>query len=292
MAAGRGIAQKRRNECLRPKRPVTHPARRFRRETISMKGNHLRNDAVFLTTILLGLRASEVHAESFSSSSTSGMWWFLAALVISGSALTMFWLWNQQREEPAVEDSFSEQCITQTFISALPTLTRELNLEIAKSCQTETLERVDTRTILGINLGTNQATIRAPITYRYHLRLQDAWQLSRKGNAILVKAPVIRASLPPAIHTDQMEIQSSRGWCRSSPVELVQQLHRVLTPTLCSHAEDPRRISFIRETARHSVAEFVRLWLEKETRWSKLNSPASTSVFRMRKQCLPNRPFN
>jgi hypothetical protein len=31
--------------------------------------------------------------------------------------------------------------------------------------------------------------------------------------------------------------------------------------------QDPRRLAFVRETARESVAEFVRLWLAREHRW-------------------------
>ena len=52
------------------------------------------------------------------------------------------------------------------------------------------------------------------------------------------------------------------------PDELVDQLHRDITPTLCQYAQDPRRLAFVRETARESVAEFVRLWLARENRWN------------------------
>ena len=167
------------------------------------------------------------------------------------------------------EDPFPEQLITHTFISALPSLTRELSLEIACSWQVEIVERSETKRLLGLNLGTNTAQIRMPVTYRYHLRLQDPWHLKTRGNAVLVQAPEIRPSQPPAIHTDQMHIESKRGWGRMPPEELVNQLHHDLTPTLCQYAEDPRRLAFVRETARESVAEFVRLWLARENRWSR-----------------------
>jgi hypothetical protein len=188
-----------------------------------------------------------------------------------------------------VDDPFSEQRITQTFISALPTITAELNLEIAKSWQMETLERTDTRMFLGINLGTNEATVRTGVTYRYHIRLREPWHLSRNGDAIFVRAPMIRASQPPAIHTDQMELQSRRGWGRTSPDELAAKLQRDLTSTLCSYADDSRRIGFIRETARHTVAEFVRLWLEKEKRWNKWKFTSIHVCFQDEKT-MPSQP--
>lgn len=226
----------------------------------------MKKDFISLVTVTFCLITPQLRAADFSNHSSSSSWWFIAIL-IAAVASAAYQFWKKQLPAPDPDDPFSEQRITQTFISALPTITRELNLEIATSWQMEILERTDTRIFLGLNLGTNQATIRTPVTYRYHIRLQDPWILKRKGNAIMVQAPMIRASQPPAIHTDQMEIQSRRGWCRSSAGELVDQLHRDLTPTVCAYADDPRRMGFIREPARHSVAEFVRLWLEKENRW-------------------------
>jgi hypothetical protein len=174
-----------------------------------------------------------------------------------------------QKQLPLPEqDPFCEALITETFISALPSLSRELNLEVAKTEQVETLEKSDTRKFCGVYMGTNVARIRMPVTYRFHLRIKDPWQLSIRGKNVVVQAPVIRPSLPPAIHTDQMVMESSRGWCRFGPDEMLQQLHRELTPTLSKYAEDPRRLQFVREGARQSVAEFVRLWLERENRWS------------------------
>ena len=53
-----------------------------------------------------------------------------------------------------------------------------------------------------------------------------------------------------------------------APQDLVDKLHHDLTPALCQYAQDSRRLAFVRETARESVAEFVRLWLVRENRWN------------------------
>ena len=63
--------------------------------------------------------------------------------------------------------------MTQTFISALPNLTQQLNLEVATTMQTETLERTEARRVLGVHLGSNTAQIRMPVTYRFHVRISD-----------------------------------------------------------------------------------------------------------------------
>lgn len=228
----------------------------------------------FLTSIPLPAHAAESPAHH---TALTGVVIFLVSLLILGVAGVGYWTYNQffsKRPITHKEDPFSEQLITHTFISALPSLTRELNLEIARSWQMETVERSETKRLLGLNLGTNTAQIRMPVTYRYHLRLHDPWTLKTKGQAVIVQAPEIRPSQPPAIHTDQMSIESKRGWCRMPPVELVDQLHHDLTPTISQYAQDPRRLAFVRETARQSVAEFVRLWLARENRWSqgKFNS--------------------
>ena len=58
-------------------------------------------------------------------------------------------------------------------MSALPTITRQLNLEVATTHQVEVFERIDTKRLLWgwIDLGTNVALLRVPVTYRYHIKL-------------------------------------------------------------------------------------------------------------------------
>jgi len=201
------------------------------------------------------------------------IWPLILLLVATVAALAYLlkdkWQKEERPEQPLPDNRWSSQQITQTYISAIPTMTRELNLELATSTQTEILSKSDTKSILfdWLNLGTNQAEIRVPTTYRYHLRLREPWKLELVGNNLVVVAPAIRASLPPAIHTDQMKFQSSRGWCRGSPKELLDKLHRELTPALSATANDSRRIGLVRETCRQAVAEFVQRWLEGEARW-------------------------
>jgi len=193
----------------------------------------------------------------------------VAAIAALAYLLKNKWQKEKQPERPIRDNRWSCKQITQTFISAIPSMTRELNLELATSTQTEILAKSDTKSMLWdwLNLGENHAEIRVPTTYRYHLRFREPWKLELAGNNLIVVAPAIRASLPPAIHTDQMEFQSSRGWCRASPKELLDKLHRELTPTLSATANDPRRIGLVRETCRQAVAEFVQRWLEGEARW-------------------------
>lgn len=168
-------------------------------------------------------------------------------------------------------EKFRQQHITETFTSALPTFARTPggNLELATATATETLSRTDERTIAWdlVYLGKTVSEISVPVTYRYHLVLRDAWKLDVVGNTCVVRAPAIRPSLPPAIHTDQMQKRSEAGWARFDAPEQMAALERSLTPRLTRHAGDPRRLALVREQCRKTVAEFVRDWLLREDHW-------------------------
>lgn len=200
------------------------------------------------------------------------IWILLAfALLMAVFASAMFpdalrfrWLRNIK---DVADTRFNEQNITHTFIASIPTLTREMNLEVTSSKQTEVLERSDSKKLLGVDLGTNAVRLQVPVTYRYHVRLYDSWTLRISGTTLLVTAPAIRCGLPPAIHTDEIQQSTTRGWARCSPAKMLDQLHRELTPVLSQYATDSRRIDLVRETCRQSVAEFVRKWLHGEERW-------------------------
>jgi hypothetical protein len=166
---------------------------------------------------------------------------------------------------------FRQQSITETFLSALPTLARTPGgtLELATAMSTETLARTDEKTIAWdmIYLGKTVSEISVPVTYRYHVNLRDEWRLEVSGDTCIVRAPAIRPTLPPAIHTDRMQKRSEAGWARFDAREQMAELERSLTPRLTRHAGDPRRLALVREECRKTVAEFVRDWLLREDHW-------------------------
>ena len=116
-------------------------------------------------------------------------------------------------------------------------------------------------------LGKTVSEISIPVTYRFHLHLRDRWQLDVVGNTCVVRAPAIRPSLPPAIHTEGMQKRSDAGWARFDAREQMAELEHTLTPRLTRHAGDPRRLALVREECRKTVAEFVRDWLLREDHW-------------------------
>jgi len=116
-------------------------------------------------------------------------------------------------------------------------------------------------------LGTTVAEIRVPVSFRYHLRLSDPWRLAARDQVCLVLAPRIRPSLPPAIHTAEMERRAESGWARFDKNDQLDELERSMTPTLEQRARDPAHVQLVREACRQSVAAFVKKWLLREGQW-------------------------
>ena len=120
----------------------------------------------------------------------------LALTVISISGLTYMFLAGTRsavreakafgRALPEIAEAFQSQNITTTFRSALPELTStgNGNLELATATVVETVTRADERKVLWdrFSLGETVVELRMPVTYRYHVRLDDPWELEADGS--------------------------------------------------------------------------------------------------------------
>lgn len=198
-------------------------------------------------------------------------WWVKLAIVLLLCGTILLATNMVLDRMSGIAANFRQQRITETFLAAIPTLTRTPGgtLELATATATETLARSDERTIAWdmIYLGKTVSEISVPVTYRYHLQLRDAWKIEVTGGTCVVHAPAIRPSLPPAIHTDQMRKNSAAGWARFDAKEQMEELERSLTPRLTRYAGDVRHLALVREECRKTVAEFVRDWLVRENHW-------------------------
>ena len=165
---------------------------------------------------------------------------------------------------------FTSSTITETFTASIPTLgTEGMLLEVAQLEATETFERRDEKRAFYdlVPLGTTVSEIRVPVTYRYHLRLEDRWTLDVQDGICLVHAPTIRPTKPPAIHTEGLEKRIEGSWLRFDEAQVMDELEQSLTLRLSARAGSPQRINLVRETCRVRVADFVRSWLLAEGQW-------------------------
>jgi hypothetical protein len=179
--------------------------------------------------------------------------------------------------------AFQSGTITTTFIAAIPRFTADsgVKLELASFQATEILRTTDERWVAWdlIPLGTTVTEIRVPVTYRYHLRLDEPWQLEVEGQSCVVHAPPIRPTLPPAIDTAGMEKFSESGWLRFNEDQQMQGLERSLTGVLSERASDAAHLEMVRERCRLEVAEFVRAWLLAEDHWRSDRFRSVTVIF-------------
>lgn len=193
--------------------------------------------------------------------------WPLTLIILALIALAAFVFLLRALHPPALN---SEQ-LTTRFVSDIPHVesTGSGNLEVATAEIVETFSRSDERyTGWGwIYLGQTTTEIKAPVTYRYHLRLAENWKLQTSGATCLVRAPALRPSLPPAIHTDRLEKKAESGWGLFNKEEELDALERSMQPTLEAMAGDPRHLALAREAARKTVGEFVKNFLLREDQW-------------------------
>lgn len=172
---------------------------------------------------------------------------------------------------PAIAEGFRHGRITQTFRSSFPSVQSSGGdiLELATSESEEIITREEDRRIGWdrIYLGKTVAEIRARVTFRYHVRLSESWELTVRSNICIVRAPQIHPSLPPAIHSNTIERRAESGWARFDKNEKLAELEKSMTGIFSERAKDPLHVESVRETCRKSVAEFVKRWLLKEDHW-------------------------
>ena len=159
--------------------------------------------------------------------------------------------------------------ITEEFREYVPTVGHADGILVtATSSVPETFTRSDSAWLFNvIPLGTTVAEIRVPAIYRYNIQLYDTWKLATRGEVCIVMAPQFRPSIPPAIVTDKMEKSTSGSWLRFDGEQNLDTLERDITEELDRRADDKTHRDYVREACRHSVAEFVKVWLMKEDYW-------------------------
>ncbi len=161
--------------------------------------------------------------------------------------------------------------VTSKFLSSIPEVTRSKGglLEVATATVPEAFIQSDERyTAWGwLSLGENLSEIRAPVTYRYHIKLAGEWDIQISGQICRVVAPLLEPSLPPSLHTHQMEKRNERGWGRFDGKSQLEKLERAITPTASRMASDPLHLALVRDEARKTVKEFVKTWLLLDRGW-------------------------
>ncbi len=121
---------------------------------------------------------------------------------------------------------------------------------------------------LPISLGETQSTLTVPVVYRFHVLLSDPWKVNSTPTTVIVNAPTIRPTLPPAPDVSLMQIQTSRGWARLNTRQMEEHVRSQVSDKLAQNAYTLTESEFIQAAARKSVELFIEKyapWLLTET---------------------------
>ena len=97
----------------------------------------------------------------------------------------------------------------------------------------------------------------------------DGDKLEVRGLTAIARAPAIKPSLPVAFDTTLMEQYTRAGWARFNKEENLEALQRSMTPTLAARASGGAYRGLAEDAGRKTIAEFVTIWLLKETDWKR-----------------------
>lgn len=164
--------------------------------------------------------------------------------------------------EQRVSRSISEQIVA---INA----TKGDRLELASVETIEIFRENDDLKFGVIPLGTTVTEIRVPVVYRFHVALVEGLKVSVTKHGDLtrcvVRAPALRATLPPAIQTAGIEKRAENGWARFNADDNLATMEKNLTAELVLRA--PRKAVLAQDKARAQLAGFISRWLVKDGLW-------------------------
>ena len=146
-------------------------------------------------------------------------------------------------------------------------------LEVSAVTTEERFDSTTQHTVLGVPVGRTIASVRVPTVYRYHVPLAKEWTFRQVGDTLIVIAPTVRPSLPVAIDTARLESFSAGVWSPFTGEAAVAALQRSITERLERKAGAPEMTLLQRESARHTVTEFVRKWVLEQPRWKGVTAP-------------------
>lgn len=209
------------------------------------------------------------------------LFWIFLTLVAAGLIIYLAPIWLVSRTVESAGETAKEvaKIFRPTEIVSTFNEWRELNatatdgniLEVATAESPERFSRTSNVAMFGRVLPgtTTVSEITVPATYRFHIDLNDEWNLVADGKRLLVMAPAVRPSLPVAFDTAKVQKKTQSGWARWDGADNLAALEKEITGKLAERASQPATIEKIRDEGRSAVAQFVRKWLLDKEAWGK-----------------------
>ncbi len=199
--------------------------------------------------------------------------WPIAIVVGSVCALALIYFVTNKVQE-ATESGLNLPPATQTDVSqrfeSYITRLRDAGqgtLEVAVLEEVAVVSRTEETSFMWglIQGGKDVAEIRVPVTYRFHVRLDEPWEVRIRDNIAHVMAPGIRPTVPPAIKTNGLERRTQSGWLSNNSKENMAELEKSLTFSITRAAYG--RTHLAKDPARKTISNFVQAWILQDKVW-------------------------
>ncbi len=113
-------------------------------------------------------------------------------------------------------------------------------------------------------LGATVTRVRAPVHYVYRVPLAATWELRPEGNGYLLVVPPVVPSLPVAVETAKLQIETQSGWSSPNRELNVQSTLRQLGPELERRATLPQYLELQQPHAAKTIVEFAQKWMREQ----------------------------
>lgn len=195
----------------------------------------------------------------------------LLALIGMTGAVAFLFLTQQTAKDMfrSMTGNITENNLNNLFSEQLKVQSTNGNvLEVATATSTENFSRESVYSAYGRKVPLSDATaeVTVPATYRYHVRLDESWQLHTSDKTCVVQAPAIRPSLPVAYDSGAMVKKVKGSWFRDRDANMAL-LESSITEKLGQRAESSESIDAVRDASRTAVAQFVKNFLLGTEHW-------------------------
>ncbi len=140
--------------------------------------------------------------------------------------------------------------------------------ELAVAELVENVEISSTRTKeefwTGLPLGQSEAVVRAPVHFRYYIRISEPFTVAATAQVVVITAPPVRLFHPPAVVTSGLQSTVADSWFSASGGQLRDAAIASLTNQAVIVGNSAPSLDLARRAAAGSIGRFAAAWLLRE----------------------------
>ncbi|MBA3684534.1 MAG: hypothetical protein H0W72_04755 [Planctomycetes bacterium] len=116
----------------------------------------------------------------------------------------------------------------------------------------------------GLSLGQSEAVVRAPVHFRYYVRISERFTVSATDEVVVITAPRVRLFHPPSVVTSGLQTTIADSWFSASGGQLRDAAIASLTSQATLVGNSPQTLDLARRAAAGAISRFASAWLLRE----------------------------